>query len=403
MAKFRYTGRNDLGEIQSGVVEAGSRDLAIKILQDNKIYVLSLESLEKKGFLDRLLQSFQRVKTKDLMIFTRQLSVLLSAKVQLVDSLKALYNQVTDPLLKDAIFDVFTDVEGGMYFSQALAKHPKVFSDFFVNMVRSAELSGRLEETLNYLADYLEKDNNLKTKLRNAMIYPAFIIVVFLAVMILVVTVVIPQLKGIFTESGSQLPFITRVLMSVGDFLLNWGVAIIVFLVIAIFLFVRFIRTPEGKAFWQQLLLSLPIIGPIQKKVAISRFASSCSALLKGGLPIASSLEISGKIVSNIVYEEILTKTADAIRSGSTISNFLAQYPDYFSPMVIQMIAVGEVSGQVDELMQKVADFYSNEVDQTAANLAEIIQPVLIVILGVFIGVFVAAVLMPIYNLAQVF
>lgn len=403
MAKFRYTGRNDLGEIQSGVVEAGNRDLAIKILQDNKIYVLSLESLEKKGFLDGLLQLFQRVKTKDLMIFTRQLSVLLSAKVQLVDSLKALYNQVTDPLLKDAIFDVFTDVEGGMYFSQALAKHPKVFSDFFVNMVRSAELSGRLEETLNYLADYLEKDNNLKTKLRNAMIYPAFIIVVFLAVMILVVTVVIPQLKGIFTESGSQLPFITRALMGVGDFLLNWGVAIIVFLIIAIFLFVRYIRTPEGKAFWQQLLLSLPIIGPIQKKVAISRFASSCSALLKGGLPIASSLEISGKIVSNIVYEEILTKTADAIRSGGTISDFLAQYPNYFSPMVIQMIAVGEVSGQVDELMQKVADFYSDEVDQTAANLAEIIQPVLIVILGVFIGVFVAAVLMPIYNLAQVF
>ena len=403
MAKFRYTGRNDLGEIQSGVVEAGSRDLAIKILQDNKIYVLSLESLEKKGFLDRLLQSFQRVKTKDLMIFTRQLSVLLSAKVQLVDSLKALYNQVTDPLLKDAIFDVFTDVEGGMYFSQALAKHPKVFSDFFVNMVRSAELSGRLEETLNYLADYLEKDNNLKTKLRNAMIYPAFIIVVFLAVMILVVTVVIPQLKGIFTESGSQLPFITRALMGVGDFLLNWGVAIIVFLIIAIFLFVRYIKTPEGKAFWQQLLLSLPIVGPIQKKVAISRFASSCGALLKGGLPIASSLEISGKIVSNVVYEEILTKTADAIRSGGTISDFLAQYPNYFSPMVIQMIAVGEVSGQVDELMQKVADFYSDEVDQTAANLAEIIQPVLIVILGVFIGVFVAAVLMPIYNLAQVF
>ncbi len=403
MAKFRYTGRNDLGEIQSGVVEAGNRDLAIKILQDNKIYVLSLESLEKKGFLDGLLQLFQRVKTKDLMIFTRQLSVLLSAKVQLVDSLKALYNQVTDPLLKDAIFDVFTDVEGGMYFSQALAKHPKVFSDFFVNMVRSAELSGRLEETLNYLADYLEKDNNLKTKLRNAMIYPAFIIVVFLAVMILVVTVVIPQLKGIFTESGSQLPFITRALMGVGDFLLNWGVAIIVFLIIAIFLFVRYIKTPEGKAFWQQLLLSLPIVGPIQKKVAISRFASSCGALLKGGLPIASSLEISGKIVSNVVYEEILTKTADAIRSGGTISDFLAQYPNYFSPMVIQMIAVGEVSGQVDELMQKVADFYSDEVDQTAANLAEIIQPVLIVILGVFIGVFVAAVLMPIYNLAQVF
>ncbi|HOV88571.1 MAG TPA: type II secretion system F family protein [Candidatus Paceibacterota bacterium] len=403
MAKFRYTGRNDLGEIQSGVVEAGSRDLAIKILQDNKIYVLSLESLEKEGFFDKLLRPFQRVKTKDLMVFTRQLSVLLSAKVQLVDSLKSLYNQVTDPLLKDAIFDVFTDVEGGLYFSQALAKHPRVFSDFFVNMVRSAELSGRLEETLNYLADYLEKDNNLRSKLRDAMIYPAFIIVVFLAVMILVVTVVIPQLKGIFAESGSQLPFITRVLMGVGDFLLSWGVAIVIFLAIVIVLFIRYIRTPEGKAFWQQLIISLPIIGPIQKEVAISRFTSSCSALLKGGLPIASSLEIAGKITGNVVYEDILKKTANAVRSGSNISDCLIQYPKYFPPMVIQMISVGEISGQVDELMQKVADFYSNEVDQVAANLAEIIQPVLIVALGVFIGLFVAAVLMPIYNLAQVF
>ncbi|MBP8994771.1 MAG: type II secretion system F family protein, partial [Bacteroidales bacterium] len=180
MAKFRYTGRNELGEIQTGVVEAGNRDLAVKILQDNRIYVLSLESLEKEGFLDQILGSFKKVKTKELMIFTRQLSTLLSAKVQLVDSLKSLYNQINDPLLKDAIFDVFTDVEGGLYFSQALAKHPKIFSDFYINMVRSAELSGRLEETLNYLADYLEKDNNLRSKLKNAMTYPIFVIGVFL-------------------------------------------------------------------------------------------------------------------------------------------------------------------------------------------------------------------------------
>ena len=403
MAKFRYTGRNELGEIQSGVVEAGDRDLAVKVLQENKIYVLSLESLEKKGFFDNLLRAFQRVKAKDLMIFTRQLSTLLSAKVQLIDALKTLYNQISDPILKDAIFDVFTDVEGGLYFSQALAKHPKIFSDFYLNMVKSAELSGRLEDTLNYLADYLERENKLSTKFRNAMIYPAFIIVVFLAVLIIVVVAVIPQLRDVFMQANVKLPLITRLLINIGDFLLNWGIGVAIFLVIAAIFIIRYLRTKEGKNFWQQISLSLPILGGITKKVALSRFASSTSALIKGGLPIANSLEIAGKITTNVVYEQILTNAAEAVRSGSTISGYLAQYPQYFPPLVIQMVSVGESSGRIEELLTRIADFYSNEVDEVVTNIAEIIQPVLIVVLGVFIGVFIAAVLLPIYNLAQVF
>jgi type IV pilus assembly protein PilC len=403
MAKFRYTGRNELGEIQSGVVEAGDRDLAVKVLQENKIYVLSLESLEKKGFFDNLLRAFQRVKAKDLMIFTRQLSTLLSAKVQLIDALKTLYNQISDPILKDAIFDVFTDVEGGLYFSQALAKHPKIFSDFYLNMVKSAELSGRLEDTLNYLADYLERENKLSTKFRNAMIYPAFIIVVFLAVLIIVVVAVIPQLRDVFMQANVKLPLITRLLINIGDFLLNWGIGVAIFLVIAAVLIIRYLRTKEGKNFWQQISLSLPILGGITKKVALSRFASSTSALIKGGLPIANSLEIAGKITTNVIYEQILTNAAEAVRSGSTISGYLAQYPQYFPPLVIQMVSVGESSGRIEELLTRIADFYSNEVDEVVTNIAEIIQPVLIVVLGVFIGVFIAAVLLPIYNLAQVF
>jgi type IV pilus assembly protein PilC len=403
MAKFRYTGRNELGEIQSGVVEAGDRDLAVRVLQENKIYVLSLESLEKKGFFDNLLRAFQRVKAKDLMIFTRQLSTLLSAKVQLIDALKTLYNQISDPILKDAIFDVFTDVEGGLYFSQALAKHPKIFSDFYLNMVKSAELSGRLEDTLNYLADYLERENKLSTKFRNAMIYPAFIIVVFLAVLIIVIVAVIPQLRDVFMQANVKLPIITRLLINIGDFLLNWGIGVVIFLVIAAVLIIRYLKTKEGKNFWQQISLSLPILGGITKKVALSRFASSTSALIKGGLPIANSLEIAGKITTNVVYEQILTNAAEAVRSGSTISGYLAQYPQYFPPLVIQMVSVGESSGRIEELLTRIADFYSNEVDEVVTNIAEIIQPVLIVVLGVFIGVFIAAVLLPIYNLAQVF
>ncbi|MCX8015994.1 MAG: type II secretion system F family protein [Patescibacteria group bacterium] len=403
MAKFRYTGRNELGEIQSGVVEAGNRDLAIRVLQDNKIYVLSLESLEKKGFFENLLRSFQKVKIKNLMIFTRQLSTLLSAKVQLIDALKTLYNQINDPILRDAVFDVFTDVEGGLYLSQALSKHPRVFSDFYINMIKSAELSGRLEETLNYLADYLEKENKLTSRFRNALIYPIFILVVFLAVLILVVTVVIPQLKSVFVEADVKLPFLTRFLLNIGDFILNWGVGLIIFFGAVIILLVRYIRTEEGRRFWQQTTLSIPILGGIVKKVALSRFSSSCSALIKGGLPIANSLEIAGKITTNIVYEKILANTAEAIRTGSSISQYLAQYPDYFPPMVIQMISVGESSGRVEDLLMRVADFYSNEVDQTVSNIAEIIQPILIIALGVFMGLFIAAVLLPIYNLAQVF
>lgn len=403
MAKFRYTGRNELGEIQSGVVEAGNRDLAIRVLQDNKIYVLSLESLEKKGFFENLFRSFQKVKIKSLMIFTRQLSTLLSAKVQLIDALKTLYNQINDPILRDAVFDVFTDVEGGLYLSQALSKHPRVFSDFYINMIKSAELSGRLEETLNYLADYLEKENKLTSKFRNALIYPIFILVVFLAVLILVVTVVIPQLKSVFVEADVKLPFLTRFLLNIGDFILNWGLGLVIFFGAVIALFIKYLRTEEGRRFWQQTTLSIPILGGIVKKVALSRFSSSCSALIKGGLPIANSLEIAGKITTNIVYEKILANTAEAIRTGSSISQYLAQYPDYFPPMVIQMISVGESSGRVEDLLMRVADFYSNEVDQTVSNIAEIIQPILIIALGVFMGLFIAAVLLPIYNLAQVF
>jgi len=403
MAKFRYTGRNELGEIQSGVVEAGSRDLAIKVLQENKIYVLSLESLERKGFLDNILGSFQKVKAKDLMLFTRQLSTLLSAKVQLIDALKTLYNQINDPALKDAIFDVFTDVEGGLYLSQALAKHPKIFSDFYLNMIKSAELSGRLEDTLNYLANYLERENKLTNQFRNAMIYPAFILVVFFVVLIIIVVAVIPQLRDIFMQANVKLPLLTRLLINIGDFLLNWGIGVVVFLIIAVIFVIRYFRTQEGKNFWQQISLSLPILGGITKKIAISRFASSTSALIKAGLPIANSLEIAGKITTNFIYEQILANTAEAVRSGSTISGYLSQYPQYFPPMVIQMISVGEFSGRIEELLTRIADFYSNEVDGVVNNIAEIIQPILIVILAVFIGIFIAAVLLPIYNLAQVF
>jgi len=385
------------------MVEAASRDLAIKILQENKLYLLSLESLEKKGFWQRISGIFQKVRLKDLMLFTRQLSTLLSAKVALADSLKTLHAQLTNPVLKDVIFDVYTDVDGGLYFSQALSKHPKAFSDFYVNMVRSAEVSGRLEETLLFLADYLEKEMRLMSRVRSAMIYPIFVIAVFIGVMVLILTVVMPQMRSIFSEVNVELPFLTRILMGLGSFLSAWGWALLIVIAVLVVFAVRYFRSAEGKPFWDELMVSLPIVGGLIRRISITRFAASTSVLMKGGIPVANSLEIASRVVGNQVYRRLLNETAEQIREGGTISGSLRRYPDYFPPLVTQMVAIGETSGQLDNLLDKIASFYNEEVQNAINSLVELVQPAIIVILGIFIGVFIAAVLLPIYNLAQVF
>ena len=403
MAKFRYTARNELGEVQAGLVEAASRDLAIRILQENKLYILSLETTEKKKLSEQIFGFFQRVNVKDLMLFTRQLSTLISAEIAISDALRTLHKQVTKPVLKDAIFDIYTDVEGGLYLSQALSKHPNVFSDFFVNMIRSAEVSGRLEQTLLFLADYLEKEMKLKDKIRNAMIYPIFVIVIFFVVLAVVVTVVIPQLKSIFDEVDAKLPLLTRIVMGAGNFLSSWGILILIVIGIGVAFAIKYFRSEEGKQVWDEIILSIPVIGGLSKKIAITRLATSTNVLMRGGLPIANSLEISGRVVSNSLYRRILNETADDIRKGGTISGTYTRYPEYFPPMVTQMIVIGENSGKLDELLSKISSFYDEEVQNAINSAVELIQPILIVLLGVFIGLFVAAVLIPIYNLAQVF
>jgi len=253
------------------------------------------------------------------------------------------------------------------------------------------------------LADYLEREMKLKNKIRSAMIYPIFVIVIFIVVVGVVVTVVIPQLKSIFDEVNVQLPFLTRMLMGSGEFLSSWGWAILIFLGVVVAFAVKYFRGEEGKQVWDEIVLSIPVIGGLTKKIAITRLATSTNVLMKGGLPIANSLEISGRVVDNTLYHRILNETADDIRKGGTISGTFTRYPEYFPPMVTQMIVIGENSGKLDELLDKISSFYNEEVQNAINNAVELIQPILIVFLGVFIGLFIASVLIPIYNLAQVF
>ena len=400
--KFYYQARTKTGELQVGVIEGINREAALNSLLGHELFVLSLESTEKINFWQKLAGIFERVKVKDLMVFTRQFATLLSADIPLSDSLKALYRQTANPLLKEAIFEVFSDVNAGLSLSQALERQNSIFSDFYISMVRSAEVTGRMEQIISYLADYLERETNLLSRIRNALIYPITVIVLFIIVAALMVTMVIPQLRPVFEEAGVELPPLTRLLMSTGEFLAAWWWVILIIIFIFAFILIDYFRTFEGKAVKSELEIKLPVIGPLFQKIYITRFSQSASVLIKGGIPIAQAIEIAGHTVGNVVYRDILYKAAEGIRQGETMSAVLER-SGAFPPLVYQMVAVGESTGRLEELLDRIARFYSQEVENITGNLVELIQPALIVIVGILVGFLFASILLPIYNLAQLF
>jgi type IV pilus assembly protein PilC len=344
------------------------------------------------------------VSVRDLSIFTRQLSTLLQAEVPLVDALRTMFQQTRNTYLKEAVFDVLSDVEAGASLSQAFSRHEAIFSDFFVQMVRSAEITGRLQEVFAYLADYLETQSLLNAKIRGAMIYPAFVLVLFAIVIGVMVLVVIPQLKQVFVESGlefSKLPFVTRVLFGIGDFTRSYGIPLVFSIFVAVGAVRSYLRSAEGKMLFDFAVLRLPYFGDIARKVYLSRFSETTSVMIKGDIPVAQALEIAGDVVGNAQYRYLIFEAAEAVRRGELISSALARSEREFPALVTQMIAIGERTGRLDELMHRVSEFYAREVERVLANATELIQPILIVVLGVFVGLLIGAVILPIYQLAQ--
>lgn len=400
--KFKYQARTKTGELQTGTVEAASREAALNILAGHELYILSLESAERMSWYEGLLRFFERVKSQDLMIFTRQFATLMSAKIPLSNSLKSLYRQTRNPILREAIFQIISDVDAGISLSQALDRHPHIFSTFFVNMVRSAEISGRMEEAMEFLAVYLEKEAAISSKVRNALIYPVFVIVLFIAVGLIMVTFVFPEIRPIFEEADIALPFLTRVLLAGGDFILNWWWALLVILSLFSLLLIDYFQTVEGRAVLDELKLHSPVIGDLTQKLYIARFSQAASVLIKGGIPITQAIEISGHTIGSAVYQDILHDAAEGVRQGRLLSQVLEESP-YFPFLVSQMIAIGETTGRLDDLLGKISDFYTREVDDATSNLVELIQPALMVVLGISVGLMFAAVLIPLYELAKTF
>jgi len=397
--KFNYLARTSQGETQKGTVEAANQSVALKTLQSRNLVVIKLESAENVSLLRKRLRIFERIKRKEVFIFFRELAILVEADVPLVQSLKSLSQQMENPYFKEIVFEVSKDVDGGMAFSKALSKYPKAFPLFSVNLIKSGEITGQLQNSLSYLADYLEREYYLISKVRGAMTYPAFILSAFLIVGTLVIVMVIPQLTSILTEAGQELPFSTKIVIATSEFVRSWGwILLLIFVALGI-VFWRYKRTKEGKAIWDKVKLKLPIFGKILQKTYLARLSDNLSALVKGGVSIIQALNVSGQVIGNTVFQEIIWQARDEVRVGHSISSSLEKHKE-FPPLFCQMVKTGEKTGKLDSILGKLSVFYGKEVENVVNNLSQLIEPLLLVGLGIGVAILVFSVFMPIYNLA---
>ena len=401
--KFNYLARNQKGETQTGTIKALNESAALDVLHENNLIVLKLKAVEKSFFLLRKIKFFERVKKKDVFIVFRQLAILAGANVPLVQSLRTLGQQSESSYLGDVLFNIANEVDGGKTFSKAMSKYPKVFSSFAINLVQTGEVSGRLQESLTYLADYLEKEYYIATRIRNAMVYPAFIFGVFIIIGILVLVMVIPQLTAVLVESGQELPLPTKMIIGASDFARSFGWIVLLVFFVGAFFGWRYLKKDKGRMFWDRFLLKVPILKMVLRKTYLARISDSLNALTKGGISIVQSLTIAGDVVGNVVYKRILLKAKDGVKSGKKISSELKKYDKEFPPLYCQMISTGERTGKLNMILEKLSNFYNKEVASLVENMSILIEPVLIVFLGAMVAILVFAVFMPIYNLVGAF
>lgn len=403
MAKYYYKAKNRSGKLIEGSVDATSAERAADFLMQNNLAVIEVsEKLDDyRNFLKNI-SFLNRVKSKELVVFFRQMAVMIDANVPLVRGLRILSQQTEGEYLKEIITEVGNEVESGQSLSSAMAMFPDTFSDFYVNIIMSGETSGRLSEVMNYVADQKEKDYDLESKIRGAMVYPSFIVTVLLVVGFIIVAFVIPNLAKVLSESGAQLPWITRALLSLSGFISMfwWLILLLFFGMVAAWM--AFIKTPQGEYIKDSFKISIPVFGKIWRHIYIVRICRSFATLVRGGVPIAQSLSVIRGVVGNMVFEEIIENAIKGVDEGNQISESLASNKN-IPIIVVQMISVGEDSGKLEEVLEKTADFYSREIDNTVRNLSNLIEPIIMIVLGLAVGLFVAAVILPMWQLSASF
>jgi len=396
--KFNYQTRTKKGEIRSGQVEASSREAAASFLQKHGLYVTFLEEAIPPIYARRI-KFFEKISQKDLVLFSRQLAIMFKSKVPLVESLRVLSQQTDNPDFKEKIMKISEEVEGGTALSKALENFPEVFSSFYIAMVKSGEVSGKLSEVLNYLADHLERKYHLTAKTKGALLYPSLIVFVVILVLLLMIFFVIPQLAEVLTTEKEALPWITMFVINSSAFVRDWGWALFIILVLFVAGFLKYYRTDRGQRFFDREFVKFPLLGPFFKMINVARFAENLSTLISGGLPIAQALETVGDIISNTAYKEVIFKMRDEVRKGVPISAVLSRNPDLFPPVFIQMVLVGEKTGTLDSTLMNIVDFYQKEIDRMIDNALSILEPVLILVLGLVVAGLMLSILMPLYKM----
>jgi len=399
--KFNYQARTKEGDIRIGTVEASSKEAALILLQKYGFYITYLEEA-KAPFYAREVKIFKKISLRDIALFSRQLAIMFNSRVPLVEALSTIANQTPSLGFREKILDLSKEVEGGSAFSKALSRHPQVFSPFYIAMVQAGEASGKLADSLNYLAEHLERDYYLRSKIRGAMFYPALVLLVVVIVLALMVFMVLPNFEQIFLETEAKIPAITQMVLSASRFFKKHFLFLFFGFLFFSFLILRYYKTEKGKNFFDKNSLKLPIFGSLSKTIYLSRFAENLSTLISGGIMMPQALEITGNVVGNALYKEVIFLTRDEVRKGMPISSVLTAFPKIFPPVFIQMVVVGEKTGNLDMSLMQIAIFYRKEIDREIDNLLSILEPLLIVILGGVVGGLMLSILLPLYQMLAV-
>ncbi|MCQ9208014.1 MAG: type II secretion system inner membrane protein GspF [Omnitrophica bacterium] len=398
MANFKYMAKDQQGKTLTATLEAKDKTTLVDLLRKRGLIIISIEEVQAKAV---KVPGKAKVKMDDLVIFSRQLATMVDSGIPLVQALDVLAEQIEKPDFQAVVGGLRDSIETGSSLSEALARHPKIFSELFVNMVRAGESSGMLDDILERLADYLEKTSSLQRKVKSSFVYPSLVISMAIAITSILIFKVVPTFQGIFEGLGAELPLLTRMLIAFSDFARHSAIFIIVGLFLLGVAFSKIIRTEKGKMNFDKMLLHLPIVGILLRKVAVARFARTLSTLVKSGVPILNSLEIVAKTSGNKVIEMAVNQVRTNIREGENIAEPLTR-SGVFPPMVTRMIGVGEQTGELEKMLSKIADFYEEQVDVAVNSLTSLIEPIIIVVLGVVVGGIVAAMFLPIFQITQI-
>lgn len=403
MPKFLYTAKNIAGgESTAGEADAKDERTLAQDLRSQGFLLTSAKELKEESAIQvRFLDRFLSVPLKEKMVFARNLAVMISSGLVVARAVKSLSVQTKNKSFKKILEDVHDEIQAGKTLSESLAKYPTVFSELFTNMVYVGEVSGNLETVLDILALQLEKEHDLKSKVKGAMTYPAVIVVAMIGIGILMLTYILPKITGVFADMDVKLPKSTLFIMGVSDFLRSHAILAVMIVVAAVFGVKFLYGTPSGKRFFHYVFLRMPIVGNIVVKVNAARFARIYSSLLKSGVSVVDSLTIVSKTLGNVYYRDVLQEAIEAIQKGTELSKIIAAHERIFPILVAQIIEVGEETGKTDLVLERLAEFYEEEVNQITKNMSSIIEPVLMLLIGGGVGFFAIAMLQPMYSVLE--